>query len=122
LRKKYLFKATIPEVLASLQLALDLLNTSLARPSSHQAEIAKALNLLIVDVKNIRRKARGDSLRAAKQLMQSIDATKPRRYYFWRDPTFPVLDKPQLLDIWGKGLGLIHSIEQDLNDYGWSGK
>jgi hypothetical protein len=121
IEKKYLFKATVPDLIVKIDKALGMLSAALPDPSRHRTEIAEALNYLMVDVKNLRRKCRGDSLSACTDLLRVIQATRPRRY-FWQSERPMTLGKPVLVDIYGKGLGLIHSLGNDIQDDGWSGK
>lgn len=121
IEKKYLFKATIPEVVANIQITLDTLNKFMLKPADRRVEISEALYVLATDVRNIKRKSRGDSLIAASQLLQSIELTRPGRYFWEAEmPMAPRLDA--LIEIYGKGMGLIRSLEHDLNDRGWSEK
>lgn len=121
IEKKYLFKATVPELILKLESALSLLNLALANPPDHRAQITEALNYLIVDVKNIKRKSRGDTVRTCNDLLNMIQSTRPRRWY-WQAEAPMVVGKTRLLDIYGKGQGLIRSLQNDLEDHGWSGK
>lgn len=91
------------------------------KPADRRVEISEALYVLATDVRNIKRKSRGDSLIAASQLLQSIELTRPGRYFWEAEmPMAPRLDA--LIEIYGKGMGLIRSLEHDLNDRGWSEK
>jgi hypothetical protein len=121
IEKRYLFKGTVPELIKKVEHALSVLNIALTKPADHRTEIAEALNHLLVDVKNIKRKARGDSTKACNELLIAIVATRPRRF-FWRSPRPTLLTRQVLLEIYGKGHGLIHSLENDLQDQGWSSK
>jgi hypothetical protein len=122
IEKRYLFKATVPELLRKIEETLSTLNLLLSKPSSNRPEISENLNYLLVDVANMKRKVRGDSYRACKDLLEIIKVTQPRRY-FWQSTT-PVwsFDKNVLLEIYGKGRGLIRSLEHDVVDQGWGAK
>lgn len=120
IEKRYLFKATVGELVLKLDDALSKLNATLSKPGNHQAEMMEALNYLFVDVTNIKRKCGGDSLIACKEVLVILGTTRPRRR-FWRASTIPVkLEKSVLLDLYGKGRGLIRSLENDMQDQGWS--
>lgn len=121
IEKKYLFKATVPELVSKVESALSILNLAIHNPSRHRTQITEALNYLIVDVKNIKRKSRGDSLQACNELLKVVQATRPGRY-FWQAQMPMVIGKSLLLDIYGKGHGLIRALENDMRDHGWSGK
>ncbi|MEO7493481.1 MAG: hypothetical protein ABIV04_00930 [Massilia sp.] len=101
--------------------ALSLLNLSLLEPAAHRAQIVEALNVLMVDIRNVRRKARGERARACDELLVTIQATRPRRY-FWQREAPMVIRKTDLLDIYGKGRGLVRSLENDMQDQQWGGK
>jgi hypothetical protein len=122
IEKRYLFKATVPELIKKIDKTLSNLNLSLAKPASHRSEVAEALNYLRVDVKNVKKKVQGDSYQACKDLLGAIDMTQPRRH-FWQTaaPMLP-FDKNVLLNVYGKGRGLIRSLEHDVQDQGWSPK
>lgn len=121
IEKKYLFKATLPEMIVHIRRALDDLSSCIPNPSQHRPRIIGVLNHLIVDVQNIKRKSRGDSLRTCNELLAMLAATRPPRY-FWQ-PERPMLARQSsLIDIYGKGMGLVRSLENDVNDMGWSGK
>lgn len=120
IEKRYLFKATIGELVSKLDDALSKLNASLSKPGNHPTEVMEALNYLFVDVTNLKRKCRGDSLRACKEVLAILATTRPRRT-LWRAPVTPAkLEKALLLDLYGKGRGLIRSLENDMRDQGWS--
>ncbi len=119
IERRYLFKATIPELIERIEKALSLLNVGLAKPVDHRAEIVEALNYLVIDVKNIRRKARGDSYKACNELLILIRSTRPK-HFVWQPEGPMQFAKPVLLDIYGKGRGLIHSLQNDMQDQGWS--
>lgn len=121
IEKKYLFKATIPELAESIQQALDDLNLCLPEPSQHKVQISELLNCLIVDVRNIKRKARGDTFKACLEMLDLIAATRPPRY-FWQAQSPMAFRRGPLLEIYGKGHGLIRALKNDMKDYGWSGK
>jgi hypothetical protein len=121
IERRYLFKATVPELIAKVEKALSVLSLSLSTPTPDRTGVAEALNYLIVDAKNIKRKSRGDTLRACNDLLKMIRATRPRRY-FWQTEAPMVIGKTILLDIYGKGRGLIRSLENDVQDQGWSSK
>jgi hypothetical protein len=76
---------------------------------------------LIVDVKNLKRKCRGDSFTACSELLIAIQSTRPRRF-FWEAQQPMAIDKSMLVEIYGKAAGLVHSLENDLEDHRWSGK
>jgi hypothetical protein len=122
IEKRYLFKATAPELVNKIEETLSSLNLLLSKPSMHRAEIAENLNYLLVDVGNMKKKVRGDSYRACKDVLELVKVTQPRRY-FWQSAA-PVwsFDKNVLLDIYGKGRGLIRSLQHDVTDHGWSAK
>ncbi|RSZ57817.1 hypothetical protein HF313_24565 [Massilia atriviolacea] len=121
IERRYLFKATIPQMVDNIQKTLDELNACMGKSGNDRLQVALVLNVLIVDVKNIRRKAHGDSLRAAKALLKAMSATRPRRFFWQADA--PLAPKRQaLLDIYGLGMGLIRSLENDLKDQRWSSK
>ncbi len=122
IEKKYLFKATVPELITKLDQALSDLNDALTNPSSHRTQITEALNYLMVDVKNVKRKARGDSLHACNEFLGMIQATSPKRYFWQAEAPVMAIGKTVLVEIYGKGRGLIRSLENDMDDYGWSGK
>jgi hypothetical protein len=121
IEKKYLFNATVPALIVKIDDALSMLNLALSKPSDYQTQTNEALNLLLVDVKNVRRKARGDSLVACAELLSTIRATRSKRSP-WQTAAPIVVEKGALLDIYGKGRGLIRSLENDMRDHGWSGK
>lgn len=81
IEKKYLFKATMPELITKLDSALSALSDALVNPASHRTEIAEALNYLMVDAKNIKRKARGDSLRACHEFINMVQTTRSKRFF-----------------------------------------
>lgn len=121
IERRYLFKATIPQMVDNIQKTLDELNACMGKSVNYRLQVALVLNVLIVDVKNVRRKAHGDSLRAAKHLLRAISATRPRRY-FWQAKLPLAPKRSALLDIYGLGMGLIRSLENDLKDQRWSSK
>ena len=121
IEKRYLFKATIPELLSKIDKTLSALNMLLAKPSSHRAEISESLNHLRVDVMNVRKKVRGESYRACVELLEVINLTQPSKAPWWRAKINVIpSDKNVLLNIYGKGRGLIRSLEHDVQDQGWS--
>lgn len=122
IEKRYLFKATVPQLVQKIDKTLSSLNILLAKPASHRAEVAEALNHLRVDVVNVKRKVRGDSHRACKELLDAINMTRGRRRFWGGIATPSTFDKNILLDIYGKGRGLIRSLEHDVQDQGWSAK
>lgn len=121
IEKKYLFKATIPELIESLGGSLESLNISMLKPSKHRADIARVIGILIVDGRNIRRKTRGDSLKAANELLDALSPMKPGRF-FWQAKIQVFPDETALLRVYEKGMGLIRALENDLNDQSWSAK
>lgn len=118
IERRYLFKATIPQIVDNIKHVLDELSLCLNRPSEQRLKVEHVLNILAVDVRNVRNKARGDSLRASKRILRAIDATRPRRY-FWQPRQPMVLTRRALLDIYGLSMGLIRSLEHDVEDQGW---
>jgi hypothetical protein len=110
IEKRYLFKATIPDVLVNLNESLQQLNAAIANPVGSKAAIVAVLNFLLVDVKNVKGKATGDSLEVAKQLLDLIQTTQLSS----ANPA-----NSALLDIYGKGMGLVRSLENDQADQDW---
>lgn len=121
IERRYLFKATIPQMVENIQKTLEDLILCVNNPAGHRLQVAHALNVLIVDVENIRRKSKGDSHRASKQLLQAIRATRPPRY-FWQAELPMVPKRNALFDIYGMGMALLRSLENDVEDQGWSGR
>lgn len=121
IEKKYLFKATIPELVEHIEQALFDLNMCIANSSEQRSRIVRVLNYLIVDVKNVKRKARGDSLRSCDDFLAVIASMRPRRH-FWQPEQPMLIRQSTLIDLYGKGMGLIRSLENDIKDHGWSGK
>lgn len=121
IEKKYLFKATVPDLMARIGKTLDTLIEVLDDPTGYRPEIAEALNHLMVDVKNLRRKCHGGTLKACSELLRTLQATRPRRY-FWQPEEPMAVGESTLIEIYGRGAGLIHSLENDLEDHRWSGK
>jgi hypothetical protein len=121
IEKKYLFRATVPDLIARIDRTLETLSAALPDPSGHRPEIAEALNHLIVDVRNLKRKCRGDSSSACSDLLKVIQSTMPRRF-FWQAERPVAIGRSVLIEIYGKGSGLIHSLENDIEDHRWSGK
>lgn len=117
IERRYLFRATVPELIESIDRTLTVLNRALDKPAEDRAELVEALSRLYVDVRNVRRKAKGDTLAACRDLLAMIETTQsglagmPQR-----------LSKLVLLDIYGKGCGLLQSLEHDLKDGRWSAK
>ena len=122
IERRYLFKATLPGLIGNIAESLSGLNRiMLDQSNDNTAQLHRLLNRLIVDVKNVKRKARGDSVAAADQLLDAIRATGLVRKFWMRE--LPItLERALLLDIYGKGAGLLHSLGNDVNDLGWSGK
>lgn len=121
IERRYLFRATVPRLIGNIETSLSRLNLLLVPSRADHAQLHVLLNHLLVDVKNVRRKARGDSLDMANQLLAAIRATGLARR-FWQRTTALELTTEALLDIYGKGQGLIHSLENDVRDTGWSAK
>jgi hypothetical protein len=121
IERRYLFKATVPELIKKIEDALSVLSIALVKPSDHRADLTEAMNYLLVDVKNIRRKARGDSLKACNELLAVIRSARPARH-FWQSEGPMLLNKTTLLDVYGKGRGLVRSLENDMQDQGWGAK
>jgi len=118
IEQRYLFKATMPELVKNVQRSLDDLNRYMGQPARHNAEIVKTVRLLAVDAINIRRKARGDTLAAADELLRLI---RPRRY-FWQPRRLADLNKGRLIEIYSVGGGLLRTIEHEIADQTWSAK
>jgi hypothetical protein len=121
IEKRYLFKATVPALIANIENALSLLSRSLLKPASQRPKIIEALHCLMVDVRNVRRKSRRDTAGACDDLLRAIRVTLPRRRFWQREVTL-VIRKADLLGIYGKGRGLVRSLENDLRDQRWSGR
>lgn len=82
IERRYLFKATIPQIKVRIEDALSALNSAREQPSAFQVEISEALNCLMVDVKNVRRKASGDTLNSCKDVLAAISALRPGRHWW----------------------------------------
>lgn len=121
IEKRYLFKATIPDLRNNIEQSLSHLNLLLLNVESNRGQINEVLNYLIVDAKNVRKKAAGDSRDAAGQLLRAIRVTGLHMSW-WQMKPAQVLEPATLLDIYGKGRGLTRSLEYDLTDQGWGGK
>lgn len=121
IERRYLFKATMPNAVQRLDAALMKLSICLSSVDENRFVIFEILTVLLVDVAGVKRKSRGDTRRLASYLHKLIAAAAPRRY-FWqaRSPAIPDLEL--LFEIHGLGSGLLHSVENDLEDLGWSAK
>ncbi|WP_296000547.1 hypothetical protein [Rugamonas sp.] len=120
IERKYLFKATLPVIKKNIDKALVQINKGVSDHNSARAQINEALNHLLVDAKSIRGKVGADSKVAADSLLMAIRKTGlGRRFWeFGRE----VISPEVLLDIYGKGRGLIRSLENEVGDMNWSGK
>ena len=94
---------------------------SLKNPEAHHAEVRKALDQFLADVKTVRRRAKGDSVIAAKGILTMMRRTgfEP---YIWQRQVIPELSKAQLLEIYGQRYRLIRLLENELDDSAWSSK
>ncbi|RFP20457.1 hypothetical protein D0T25_14510 [Duganella sp. BJB488] len=113
IEKRYLFKATIPDVVKNLRESLRQLNAAMAKPSEKRDAVVISLNHLQVDVKNVVRKAFGDSAIIARQLLNLVESAQLAS---------SSVTSNVLIDIYGKGMGLVRSLEHDQVDQGWSRK
>ncbi len=113
IEKRYLFRATIPDVIKNLHESLTLLNAAMAKPAENWDAVVVALNHLQVDVTNVVKKASGDSAHVAKQLLNMIEAVQLASNR---------VAAAALVDIYGKGRGLVRSLEHDQLDQVWSRK
>lgn len=113
IERRYLFRATMSNLILDLQESLGSLSDLLSAREFDQPAIFPILGKLLSDVRNVKRKASGDSLATAKQLIGLIDMVhrttlSPRRV--------------QLDEIYGRGVGLVRSLQHDQVDQDWSRK
>jgi hypothetical protein len=121
IEQKYLFKATIPGLIANIERSLGLLNEGLLNPKGSRTQTQQALSHLLADVKTVQRRVRGDSAIAAKRIV-----TLMRRVgfepYFWQRQLVKELTQAELLEIYGQASGLVRLLTNDLDGSAWSTK
>jgi hypothetical protein len=121
IERKYLFKATIPSLIANIDISLASISDSLKDLELYGAELRKALDQLLADVKTVRRRAKGDSVIAAQGILTMMRRSgfEP---YAWQRQVVPALSRDQLLEIYGQGNRLVRLLENELDDSAWSSK
>ena len=113
IERRYLFKATIPSLILDLQQSLESLDALLSEREFDQAATFPILSNLLADVRSVKRKASGDSLALAKQLIGLIEMVQ-RIGVNMRGVQFD--------EIYGIGIGLVRSLRHDQVDQVWSRK
>lgn len=121
IEKKYLFRATLSASIKNLETALGALNTALNDIDSSGIQIREALNHLVADAKGIKKKSGKDSGIAVDNLLAAIERTGVIRG-FWKFKVVSRIDKEVLLDIYGKGSGLIRTLQNEGSERNWEGK
>lgn len=113
IERRYLFRATLPNLILDLQESLERLENLLSERDIQLSAISPVLNNFLADVRNVKRKASGDSLAIAKHLISLIETAQRTTL----NPRGMQLD-----EIYGKGIGLVRSLQHDQVDQDWSRK
>ncbi|GAA0429494.1 hypothetical protein ACFOY5_16890 [Massilia aurea] len=121
IEKRYVFKATVPLISKDIEKSLTLLNKGMADSESFNPTISEAVHKLHADAMSLRRKVNGDSKASVEELLISIRTTGLGRRFWHRANKNPYA-KSDLLNIYGKGQGLLRSLKNDLGDMKWSNK
>lgn len=121
IEQRYLFKATIPSLIANLDASLTQLGIGLNNLQAAAAAVNEALYRLLADAKSVRQRGGNDVKAAADVLIAHLRATGLHTR-FWHRHAALKLNKDVLLGVYGSGNGLIRSLENELNDRTWSSK
>lgn len=121
IERAYLFKATMPALIAKMDVSLQALNGSLNDPDLHRIQIKTDLNHLLADVKTVKRRVKGDSSNAVKEF---LDFLRPFGFepHFWQGRARVDLSKNDLSEIYVRGRRLIRVLENELDDSAWSSR
>ncbi|MBP1203914.1 hypothetical protein JOD97_001928 [Duganella sp. 1411] len=113
IERRYLFRATMPNLILELQQSLESLDELLSEREFDQSAAFPILSNLLADVRSVKRKASGDSLAIAKHLIGLIEMAQSTTV----SPRGVQLD-----EIYGRGIGLVRSLRHDQVDQDWSRK
>lgn len=121
IERRYLFKATIPGLVIKIDRSLRTLVVCINESSANQPQLSEALNHLFVDVKSVKRRASGDSVTVAAELLAMMRRAGLERRFWQRDSqSLPSVNV--LIEIYGKANGLVRSLENEIDDVTWSSK
>jgi hypothetical protein len=121
IEKRYLFRATIPDLIANIDTSLQQLAQALNDPTMSRVFVNEALYRLLADANSVLRRAGPLSTPAANELLRNMRIAGFSRR-FWQRQAVIVLDADMLFGIYGSGAGLVRSLENELKDSSWSAK
>jgi hypothetical protein len=121
IEQRYLFKATIPGLIANLDASLTKLGVGMNDLQAAAAAVNEALYQLLADAKSVRQRGGADVKAAADVLIAHLE-TAGLHTRFWHRHVALKLEKDILLRVYGSGNGLIRSLQNELSDRTWSSK
>jgi hypothetical protein len=121
IEQRYLFKATIPALIANLDASLTKLGVGMNDLQAAAAAVNEALYQLLADAKSVKQRGGADVKAGADVLIAHLRAAGLHTRFWHRHATLK-LNKEVLLSVYGSGNGLIRSLENELSDRTWSSK
>lgn len=121
IERRYLFRATIPALLGRIVVSLGKLNAWINDPDSNQTQVSEALNHLLADAKSVKKRAKGDAVAAADDLLTALRNMGFERR-FWQFGKEQEMSKAVAVRIFGIASRLSRSLENELDEAMWSSK
>jgi hypothetical protein len=121
IEKRYLFRATAPGLIRKLNDSLSKLESWLNDQDANERLLSEALNHLLIDARSAKRRARGDSIEAADQLLATLKKIGVV-HRFWGFAKPGPISKTSVIELFGKASGLVHALENEVEDAAWSDK